>query len=142
MAAQQPVRAEARDLLAGVALDVIGERHPQPPPLFTVDLDWADLFGDEPGPGVEERRIQIRPQRLPEEIREMNVVPRGLELMTVKQPLRVVACVDERAITALHLDSAGFEDRPLVLTTEVHRQPLPRGVHLKANIVERVRPYR
>jgi hypothetical protein len=31
----------------------------------------------------------------------MNVVPRGLELMTVKRPLRVVAGVDERAVTAL-----------------------------------------
>src|SRR6266568_1747218 len=49
MAAQQPVRAEARDLLAGVALDVIGERYFQPPPRFTADLDGGDLFGDEPG---------------------------------------------------------------------------------------------
>src|SRR5262245_41680365 len=30
MAAQQPVRAEAQDLLACVAFDVIGERHFQP----------------------------------------------------------------------------------------------------------------
>jgi hypothetical protein len=52
MAAQQPVRAEARDLLAGVTFDVIGERYFQPPPRFTIDLDRGDLFGDEPGPGV------------------------------------------------------------------------------------------
>ena len=38
MAAEQSVRAEARDLLAGVAFDVIGERHFQPPPRFTVGL--------------------------------------------------------------------------------------------------------
>jgi hypothetical protein len=84
VAAQQTIRAEARDLLSGVALDVIGERHLQAPPRFSVDLDWGDLFGDEPGPGVKEWRVQIRPQRLPDEIREMKVVPRGLELVTVK----------------------------------------------------------
>ena len=66
----------------------------------------------------------------------MNVVPRGLELMTVKRPLRVVACVDERAVTALHDDSEGLEDRPFVLTDEVHRQQLPLGVHLEANVLE------
>jgi hypothetical protein len=76
MAAQQPVRAEAQDLLAGVAFDVIGERRFQPPPRFTVDLDRGDLFGDESGPGLEERCIQVRPQRLAGEIGEMNVVPR------------------------------------------------------------------
>src|SRR6266571_9070723 len=102
MAAQQPVRAEAGDLLAGVAFDVIGERHFQPPPRFTADLDGVDLFGDEPGPGEQERHIHIRPLRLPGEIGEMNVVPLGLELMTVRRPLRVLACVDERAVTALH----------------------------------------
>src|SRR6266567_9204515 len=138
MAAQQPVRAEARDLLAGVAFDVIGKRHFQPPPRFTAGLDWGDLFGDEPGPGVEERRIQIRPQRLPGEIGEMNVVPRGLELMTVKRPLRVLACVDERAVATLQDDPAGLEDRPLVLTGELYRHQLPCGVHLEANVPERI----
>jgi hypothetical protein len=32
----------------------------------------------------------------------------------------------------------GLEDRPFVLTGEVHRQQLPRGVHLEANVLERV----
>src|SRR5882762_5858839 len=45
VAAQQPVRAEARDLLPGVAPDVIGERHFQAPPGFSVDVDWGDLIG-------------------------------------------------------------------------------------------------
>src|SRR6266700_618301 len=138
MAAQQPVRAEAGDLLAGVALDVTGERRLQPSPRLTAGLDGVDLLGGEPGPGVEERRIQVRPQRLPGEIGEMNVVPWGLELMTVKRPLRVLACVDERAVTTLDDDPAGLEDRPFVLAGEVHRQPLPRGVHLEADVLERV----
>src|SRR5947209_10714557 len=51
MAAQQPVRAEARDLLAGVTLDLIRECYLQPPPRFTAGLDGGDLVGDEPGPG-------------------------------------------------------------------------------------------
>src|SRR5215471_12274190 len=138
MAAQQAVRAEARDLLAGVAFYVIGKRHFQPPPRFTAGLDRGDLFGDESGPGVEERRIQVRPHRLPGEIGEMDVVPGGLELMAVKRLLRVVACVDERAVAALQDDSAGLEDRPSVLTGEVHCQPLPRGVRLEANVLQRV----
>src|SRR4029450_13752645 len=68
----------------------------------------------------------------------MNVVPRGLELMTVKRLLRVVTGVGERAVTALHDDPEGLEGRPFVLTDEVHRQPLPRGVHLEADVLERV----
>src|SRR5207249_10036903 len=75
---------------------------------------------------------------LPCEIGEMDVVPRGLELMTVKRPLRVLACVDERAATALDDDPAGLEDRPFVLTGEVHRHQFPRGVHLEAIVRERV----
>ena len=61
----------------------------------------------------------------------MNVVPRGLELVTVRRPLWVVACVDERAVTAPHDDAEGLEERPFVLTDEVHHQQLPRGVHSK-----------
>jgi hypothetical protein len=84
MAAQQPVRAEARDLLTGVAFNVIGEGHFQAPPRFTIDLDGSDFFADESRPRVQERHIQVRPLRLPHKIGEVNVVPRGLELMTVK----------------------------------------------------------
>src|SRR5271168_3788717 len=58
---QQPVGAKARDLFAGMAFDVIGKRHLQPPPRFTADLDRGDLFGAESGPGVEEWCIQICP---------------------------------------------------------------------------------
>ena len=79
VAAQQPVRAKARDLLAGMAFDVFGKRHLQPPPRFTADLDRNDLFGDESGPGVDKWCIQICPQRLPAEIGDVNVVPRGVE---------------------------------------------------------------
>src|SRR5437763_10509478 len=68
----------------------------------------------------------------------MKVVPRGLELMTVKRLLRVVACVDESAVTALYLDSMGLEDRPFVVTDEVNGQQLSRRVHLEANVLERV----
>src|SRR5579884_571779 len=120
MTAQQSIRAEAQDLFAGMAFDVIWERHLQPPPGFTLDLHRRDLLSGEPGPGVEERRIQIRPQRLPGEVREMDVIPRGLELMTVKQALRVVARVNERAVAPLDDDTRGLEDRPFVLADEVH----------------------
>jgi hypothetical protein len=58
--------------------------------------------------------------------------------MTVKRLLRVLACADERAVTALQDDPEGLEDRPFVLAGEVHRHQLPRGVHLEANILERV----
>jgi hypothetical protein len=68
----------------------------------------------------------------------MHVVPRGLELMTVIRPLRVVACVDERTVTALQFNALWLEDGALVLTDEIHRQRLPRGVHLKANVLEPV----
>ena len=50
MTAEQPVGAEAQDLLSAMGLDVIGERDLQASPRFTVDLDRVDLFGDEPGP--------------------------------------------------------------------------------------------
>jgi hypothetical protein len=52
MAAQQPVRPETRDLLVGVALDVVGESHFQPTPRFAVDLDGGDFLAGESGSGV------------------------------------------------------------------------------------------
>ena len=58
--------------------------------------------------------------------------------MTVKRPLRVVARVDERAVTTLHHDPGGLEDRTLVLTDEVHRQQLSRGVNLEADVLDRI----
>lgn len=47
LTSQQPLRTEARDLLPGVTLDVIGERHCEASPPFSLHLDRADLLGDE-----------------------------------------------------------------------------------------------
>jgi hypothetical protein len=68
----------------------------------------------------------------------MKVVPWRLERMTVERALRVVTRAGQRAVTALHGDSAGFEDRAFVLADEVNCQVLARGVHLEANILERI----
>src|SRR5213596_2952815 len=59
MPPQQPVGAEAGDLLAGVTLDVLRERDFEPPPRLTLEVDWGYLFSSEPSTGVEERRGQI-----------------------------------------------------------------------------------
>jgi hypothetical protein len=54
------------EICSGVWLLICsGECQFQPPARFTVDLDRGDLFSDQSGPGVEERQIQIRPQRSP-----------------------------------------------------------------------------
>jgi len=66
----------------------------------------------------------------------MKIVPDGLETMTVKRPLRIVACVDDRAIRVLYGDSVGLEDRPSLLTDYVHLQQLLRGVDDETNVLE------
>ena len=63
----------------------------------------------------------------------MKVVPRGIGRLAVERPLRVVACLDERSVSPLHLNTRGLEHRPFVLTDEVHRQVFPLGAHLEAN---------
>ena len=69
----------------------------------------------------------------------MKIVPGGLETMTVKRPLRIVACVDDRAIRVLYGDSVGLEDRPSLLTDYVHLQQLLRGVDdVETNVLERM----
>ena len=66
----------------------------------------------------------------------MKIVPGGLETMTVKRPLRIVACVDNRAIRVLYGDSVGLEDRPRPLSGYIHRQQLLRGVDDETNVLE------
>ena len=58
--------------------------------------------------------------------------------MTVKRPLRVIARFDDLAVATLYHDAGRLEDRTLVLTNEIHRQPLPGGVNLEADVVEHV----
>jgi hypothetical protein len=58
--------------------------------------------------------------------------------VTVKRPLGVIARIDKRAVTALHHDAGGLEDRTLVLTDEVHRQQLTCGVNVEADVLERI----
>jgi hypothetical protein len=67
---------------------------------------------------------------------QMKIVPGGLETMTVKRPLRIVACVDNRAIRVLYGDSVGLEHRPSLLTDYVHLQQLLRGVDDETNVLE------
>jgi hypothetical protein len=52
--------------------------------------------------------------------------------------LRVVTRLDELPAVALYLDPGGVENRALVLTDEVHRQPLPLCLYLEADLPERV----
>ena len=56
--------------------------------------------------------------------------------MAVKRALRLVAFVDDRAVTALDNDAQGLKHRPFVLADEVHRQQLPFGADLETNVLE------
>jgi hypothetical protein len=66
--AQQAIWAEARDLLPRVALYVVGKGHLQASPGFTLDLDRGDFLSVKSFVGVEERSIEIRPQRFTNEV--------------------------------------------------------------------------
>jgi hypothetical protein len=69
----------------------------------------------------------------------MQIVPRRFELMAVKRPFGLVACVDDPAVAALDDDARGLEHRPFVLADEVHRQQLPLGVGFETNVLEDIR---
>jgi hypothetical protein len=59
--------------------------------------------------------------------------------MAVKRALRLVAFVDDRAVTALDHDAQRLKHRPFVLADEIHRQHLPFGADLQTNLLEYVR---
>src|ERR1700729_3892892 len=66
--AQKSVWAKAEDLLARVALDILGEDHPQAPPGLAVNLNRTDLLLRKASLRVEKRGVEVSPQRLAAEV--------------------------------------------------------------------------
>src|SRR5260221_3109082 len=110
MAPHQTVRPEMRDLGPRMALDIIREGDAQAPPDFAVFLPGLDLLGDEAGIGVEERQVQIGPERLARKVSDMALIPRRLADMPGKGGFRVVPLLDDPAVLRLDLQLIGNED--------------------------------
>ena len=126
VAAEQPVRPEAGDLRPRVALHAIGEGDLQSAPDFAVHLDRRDLLRDEAVLRVEERRVQIGPERLADEVDDVDIVPWRLALLPGEGLLRIVSLGDQRAVRALDDDPLRLEDRALVLARKFDGEPLGR----------------
>src|SRR5471030_3335218 len=84
---KQSVRSETGDLLLGVTLDVIGKDHFEPAPSFSLDLDGTHFLGEETRLRVQKGRIEIGPQRLALEVRDVQRIPGCLSSLADKRGL-------------------------------------------------------
>ena len=79
---QQFLLIEVQRLLCTVGRDIRREADFQTTPRFACFLPGLDFFGFNARSGKEKWRIHIRPHRASSEVRELQIVPRGLESMS------------------------------------------------------------
>lgn len=123
MTTQEAVRPKTKELLARMALDVVGEEHLEPTPRLAVGLDRVDLFCLEAILGVEERRIDIRPQGLATEVGDLNGVPRRVRCLPRERLLGILSKLLDAPVTPLDFDSVRLKYR-LALSSSKVRMPM------------------
>ena len=80
-----PSLIEVKCLLCTMGRDIRGKADSQAAPRFASFLPRLDFFGFNTGSDKEKRSIQIRPHRASNEIRELQITPRGFESVSLKR---------------------------------------------------------
>src|ERR1700722_2952075 len=102
---------------------MLGEGHFQSPPSFALDLNRRYFLTSESVMGVEERRIQVSPQGLALEIRDVKIVPGRFANLPCEGCFRIVASFDECSIVPLDHNPFWLKYGTLVLTRKVSNHP-------------------
>ena len=118
VASEEAVRAEVERLDHAVGRDIRSEDRFQASPLLAILVPWLDFLGHDAVHREEKWRGEVRPHRVPGEVRQMHSVPRCIEPVPGKGIARRQALFDDSSVRRLDRYAVRFERRPPTGLTE------------------------
>jgi len=118
VALQQSLLIEVQRLLCAVSRDLRGEVDFETTPRFAGFLPWRDFFGSNAGSGKEKRSVHIGLHRTSHEVCELQIGPRGLELVPVERRSGLREFFNHFTVRVLERDPLRFEARPSIRRAE------------------------
>src|SRR4029077_10723368 len=100
-------------------------------------LPRRDFFGLNTGPGKEKRSIHVGQHRAPHEVSELQIGPRGLELVPLERRPGLKQFLNHITVRVLERDPLRFEARPSIRRAERPvRNPLAAKVDFDRYVTE------
>src|SRR5215472_929045 len=119
-----------------MTLNGVGERDFQAAPVLGVNLNGRNFFTGKSVVGAEERCVAIGIERLPAEVRYIEIIPGRELLMPLKGRFGIIAGCDDSSIATLHLNAIRLEDGSLVLARKIHRYALPFRLGIEDDVLQ------
>src|SRR5262245_27421772 len=111
MTAQQPIRTKTEGLYLRVTLNCIGKCDFQAAPGLAVNLNGSNFLTGKLFAGKEEWCVDIGIKRLSAKVRNMQVIPWRILLMSPKRRFGIISARDDCSISTLDLDARRLEER-------------------------------